>query len=175
MEEIWKDIPGFEGVYQVSNKGNVKRLYNSYHKAQEHILKPGLSGGNKDGERYLYVNLCYQNKKKPYYIHRLVAECFLPNQNNKPQVDHINQNKMNNHLSNLRWVSRSENHLNKTHKLSSSGYRYIRFINNRYNFRISRRKDGKVKDIVSQTFPTLAEAIQARDEYLQLKENVRAL
>ena len=97
MEEIWKDIKGYEGKYQVSNYGNVKSL--NYHRTgKERLLKPTLQ---KKG--YLYVSLCKPLKK--FKIHRLVAETFIPNPDNLPQVNHKDEDKTNNYVGNLEWCS----------------------------------------------------------------------
>ena len=94
MEEIWKDIEGYAG-YQVSNLGNVKNC-------QTNILKKQFS----DTYGYLVVNL----PKKQFKVHRLVAQAFVFNPENKPQVNHIDGNKKNNHANNLEWVTNLENH-----------------------------------------------------------------
>ena len=99
-KEIWKDVIGYEGLYQVSNHGRIKSL--KFNK--ERILKPGL---NNTG--YFIVNLFINNKSKIYKIHRLIAIHFVPNPVNKPQVNHKDGNKLNNHVDNLEWCTRSEN------------------------------------------------------------------
>lgn len=97
MEEIWRDIEGFEGLYQVSSYGRIKSL--NYNKTkQERILKNFL---NKKG--YLQVNLHKDGKIKKFSVHRLVATAFLENPNNLPQVNHKDENKSNNCVSNLEW------------------------------------------------------------------------
>ena len=96
MNEIYKDIQGYEGKYQVSNLGNVKSLhYNNTNK--EKVLKTVL---HKDG--YLFVSLGYGKTRA---IHRLVAETFLPNPDNMPVVNHKDENKQNNSVDNLEWCS----------------------------------------------------------------------
>lgn len=101
MEEIWKDIKGYEGKYQVSNFGNVKSL-NYNQTGNERLLKPILHHTG-----YLCVNLCKPNKKFP--IHRLVAEAFIPNPDNLPQVNHKDENKHNNHVDNLEYCTQLYN------------------------------------------------------------------
>ena len=102
MEEIWKDIQGYPN-YQISNMGNVKSL-NYRCTGKEKILKPAK---NKDG--YFYVGLCKQGKVKTYKIHRLVAETFIDNPNNLPQVNHRNEIKTDNRTSNLEWCTAKQN------------------------------------------------------------------
>lgn len=112
--EIWKSIPGFEEMYIISNYGNVKGLQRqkianingSKTIVCERSLKP-YKGGKNQG--YLRVCLSKDNKKTIGVIHRLVAELFIPNTFNKPAVNHIDGNKYNNNVSNLEWVTNSEN------------------------------------------------------------------
>ena len=94
INEIWKDIKGFEGHYQVSNLGRVKSLK----RGKERILKPG-----RDTYGYLRVILWKNNKMKMCYIHRLVAQAFLPNPQNLPQINHKNEDKTDNKVENLEW------------------------------------------------------------------------
>ena len=106
MEE-WKDIKGYEGIYQVSNLGRIKsleRIDNSNHKVKGKILK--IIPENRG---YSVVNLCKDGKCKTYKVHRLVAIAFLENPDNKPQVNHIDGNKKNNSILNLEWVTAEEN------------------------------------------------------------------
>ena len=96
--EVWKDIKGYEGIYAISNYGRVKNI------ATDKILSPV---NNSKG--YYKVELRKEKIGKRYYIHRMVAEAFLPNPNNKTEVNHRDSNPSNNHISNLEWVSSSEN------------------------------------------------------------------
>ena len=96
MEEIWKDAPGFEGIYLVSNLGNVMSI-NYRHTGNPRILKPKLRSG------YLAIHRNSSSGDVP--IHRLVAKAFIPNPNNLPQVNHKDENKANNNLSNLEWCN----------------------------------------------------------------------
>lgn len=99
MEEIWKDIPGYEGLYQVSNLGNVKSLYNN------RLLKLCWRNTKKE---YKAVYLS-KKTKKTFFVHRLVAIAFIPNPDNKPCVDHINGDRLDNRVDNLKWVTNKEN------------------------------------------------------------------
>jgi hypothetical protein len=101
--EIWKDVIGYEGLYQVSNFGNVKSLGNEFSR-KERLLK--LSTQSKG---YLTVVLQKDAKRKMTLVHRLVAEYFIPNIDNKPQINHINGIKTDNKVENLEWVLHREN------------------------------------------------------------------
>ena len=100
MTEIWHDIEGYEGLYQISNKGRVKSLYNG----SERILKP-----RDNGRGYLRVNLRKENTSKYIRVHRLVARAFIPNPDNLPEINHRDENKKNNCVENLEWCDRVYN------------------------------------------------------------------
>lgn len=108
--ELWKDIKGYEGKYQISSYGRVKslaRITKNNHKIPERILNT-TTRLTKDG--YCRVTLIgKKSKTHDYRVHRLVAETFIPNPNNKPTVNHIDGNKKNNHVDNLEWNTREEN------------------------------------------------------------------
>lgn len=99
MQEIWKDIKGYKGLYQVSNFGKIKRI-----NPKMKILKE-----TDNGNGYKIVGLCKNNKRKNYYVHRLVAEAFIPNLNNFKEINHIDNNKSNNIVNNLEWCTRNYN------------------------------------------------------------------
>ena len=110
MKEIWKDIEGYAGLYQVSNYGNIKSLSrvvkNAYgiHRTEEKILKPQMK---KKG--YFQIQLSKDGKQKHYQVHRLVALAFVPNINNYPCINHKDENKSNNHVNNLEWCTHEYN------------------------------------------------------------------
>ena len=99
-KEYWKPVVGYEGHYQISNFGRVK----SIKFGKEIILKQ-----HKDKFGYLYVDLYKNNIKKKYKVHRLVAEAFLPNPYNLLQVNHRDENKLNNNVDNLEWCTNEYN------------------------------------------------------------------
>lgn len=113
MEEIWKDVKGFEGIYQVSNLGNIKTLQrNIYRKGTdrlhyiqpEKILNPPLLPIG-----YKYMSMHNGGQKKVKSIHSLVAEAFIPNPENKRTINHKDGNKLNNRVDNLEWATDKEN------------------------------------------------------------------
>lgn len=101
MEEIWKSVIGYEGLYEVSSLGNFRKL------RKDGTFKPLKATKNNWG--YYTIGLWKEHKVKQFRISRLIAEAFIPNPENKPYVDHIDTDKSNNTVSNLRWVSPSEN------------------------------------------------------------------
>ena len=94
--EVWKDIEGYEGHYQVSNLGRVKSLK----RGNDKIMSLRRYKGG-----YLLVNLCKNGEMKTFTIHRLVGQAFLPNPNNLPQINHKDEDKTNNRVENLEWCS----------------------------------------------------------------------
>ena len=106
--EVWKDISGYEGMYQVSDLGRVQSLDRISHNGKRYkgrVLKPV-----PDGAGYLQVFLRKDAKTRRFYIHRLVAGAFIENPTNKPQVNHLDETeKWNNRVDNLAWATPKEN------------------------------------------------------------------
>ena len=100
MNEEWRDIEGYEGIYQISSYGRARSF--KFNKIK--ILKP-----IKNNQGYLSYILSINGNRKQYRAHRLVAKAFIPNTENKEEVNHIDGDKQNNNVLNLEWVTRSEN------------------------------------------------------------------
>lgn len=121
--EVWKDVVGYEGLYQVSNLGRVKSLerevwnHQGYTTKKERILKQSF-----DSKKYLIVRLCNRDNQPCFKVHRLVTKAFIPNLENKPFIDHINTIRTDNRVGNLRWCTAHENNINPlTRKHRSEG------------------------------------------------------
>ena len=130
--EIWKDIVGYEGLYQASNWGRVKSLERV--SPQGHLLKEKILRPNQKRTGYLSIALYKNGKRKDYLVHRLVAEAFLDNPDNLPCINHISEIKTDNRVENLEFCS----------------YQY----NNNYGTKIERiskaKTNGKTSKIVYQ-------------------------
>ena len=125
MKEIWKDIQGYEGIYQVSNLGNVKsldRLSTNGRRLKGKLLAKTASKG------YVKVTLTNKNMSDNRDIHRLVAEAFIPNPDNKPQVNHIDEDKTNNTVDNLEWCTAKENINHGTCRIRSAAKQSISIV-----------------------------------------------
>lgn len=110
-------IKGYEGLYSIDINGNVTRHYK---KAPSKILKPTLN--KRTG--YFYVSLCKKGSIVKHYIHRLLAEAFIPNENNYNEVNHIDEDKTNNNLNNLEWCSHKYNINHSVKNISDGMYKY---------------------------------------------------
>lgn len=112
VNEIWLPIAGYENLYEVSNLGRVRSLTREIVTSNKkgYWLKGKLIKPFAKENLYQHVCLCKAGKPKSIYLHRIVAKAFLPNPDNKPQVNHINGNPQDNRVENLEWVTVSENH-----------------------------------------------------------------
>lgn len=121
--EKWKDIPGFEGYYQISDLGRVKSVERVVRdrKLPAKIIK-------SSGVSYQSVGLWKDNKGHNFLVHRLVAQAFLPNPDNLPEVDHKDGDVTNNKVDNLEWVTASDNHLRKIQNKSKKKTSYRRSV-----------------------------------------------
>lgn len=173
MQEVWKDIKGFEGIYQISNFGNVRSLDRRVvnHKNGATRIVPGMILSPWDnGNGYLVVSLNDKRKRKNFYVHRIVAEHFIDNPENKPCVNHLDYNKYNNCVSNLEWCTQIENvshsidnmrRHRKQCKPTNTGEKYISKSTKRQKYDVYRVAIKKLG--IDRQFKTLEEAISYRN------------
>ena len=159
--EIWKTVPDYED-YEVSNLGNVRS--NKFG-----LIKPMTLSKNPKG--YLLFSVCKDGKGKKISVSRMVGLLFIDNPDNKPQIDHINRNKNDNTVENLRWATNSENCNNKTFKDGNCNQRYI-FKRSDYKGKL--RYVFTIKNSsfqINRSFESLSDAIIARDIFCE-KNNI---
>ena len=138
INEEWRSVNGYAN-YQVSNIGRVRNV------ETEKILKQTMT---KLG--YCQIGLYREGLRKFLYIHRMVAHAFIKNPDNRPCVDHMNHDTSNNTILNLRWVSMSENSMNKTKRQNtSSRFKGVMFCKRDNNWRVRIMLDGKMKSLGS--------------------------
>lgn len=112
IEEEWRDIPGYEGYYQVSNLGRVRsldRVVNGHGRGFPRLHKSRIIAQSYNHYGYRTISLCMDSKPKTHLVHRLVANAFISNCENKEDVNHINGMKTDNAVTNLEWATRKEN------------------------------------------------------------------
>ncbi len=111
MTEIWRDIPGWKGMYQASNLGRIKSLarYIVTVKGTKYPIEEKILKGHVDTKGYIQVEFKRNRRRHIIALHRLIALAFIPNPENKPQINHINGNKTDNRIENLEWCTGSEN------------------------------------------------------------------
>ena len=142
--ENWQPVKGYDGIYEVSDKGRVRSLKF----CKERILKP-----IKDPGGYLRVNLCKEGKVKLTLVHRIVAEAFIQNPNNLETVNHKDEVKTNNVVSNLEWMSKRDNNNYGTHNKRVSETQ----INDPNKSKEVQMFDKKTGELL-ETFPSINEA-----------------
>ena len=162
-EEFWKDIKGYEGLYQISNYGRIRSLKfrnKVCEKDRVIIMKPNLRNG------YFVINLRKNANRKSFQVHRLVAQTFIENPFNYPIVNHIDFNPKNNNVENLEWCTQKQNvnhsrcnMKGKSHKLRDKNYGITyRKKSDKYEVSVKKKYYGRYK--------TLDEARKKRDEVL---------
>lgn len=157
MREIWKDLKGYEDYYEISNYGNIKRKaryrYDKIRKRKNYFNEK-IAKSTDNGNGYLMIRL-YPDYK-PHYIHRLVAINFIPNTEQKEQVNHKNGNKKDNFINNLEWVTPKENMIHSS-----------KFLKTKYNLSgLEKNREKQKKKInmldknnkIIKTFDSIAEA-----------------
>lgn len=167
MEEIWKDIPGYEGIYSVSTTGIVKNYGRSVG-TRGGREKPKILKQRKDEKGYMRVSLVDGKGKRTFWgVHRIVATAFIPNPENKPFIDHINSFKDDNRVENLRWCTSVENAHNPiTFK------KYLIAMRNQRGKTLSIEHRRKLSEIRKGTHPSQeTRALQS----LRRKESARSI
>lgn len=181
MTEIWKDIKGYEGLYQISNFGRVKSLARyvvNNKNGGKRLMEETLLHPSDNGNGYKIIGLRKSKVRKNHYIHRLVAEHFLRNPNNKKYVNHLDYNRANNAVTNLEWCTQKENigysieRMKKPKtkcKQTNTGEKYIserRYASGNPFYRVHIRNKQ-----ISKQFNNLSDAINFRDEVMLKWQN----
>lgn len=128
IRELWKDIKGYEGVYQVSTLGNIRRVNRWAGNQCKSVYVSDIKNASTYIDSFGYVKVClsYKGVSKHYRVHRLVANAFIPNPDNLPQINHKDENKLNNCVNNLEWCTAKYN--------SNYGTRTLRISNRNLEF-----------------------------------------
>lgn len=150
MEEIWKDVVGYEGFYEVSNLGRirtVRRVVAAPLGRVSRVVEPIIRKQQISTRGYRQLSLCTHGKTKTETVHRLVAEAFIPKQSGKDQVNHIDGDKDNNKVSNLEWCDAHENTVH-AYELGLRVPRGLRVNpDKRYNYEETR---ARILEMISQ-------------------------
>lgn len=164
--EIWKDVTGYEGLYQVSNTGKVKTLQKQVgRKETEKIMK-----ANKVWTGYLRIGLRKNGKTKNTYIHRIVAQEFIENPEHKPIINHKNGNRQDNRVENLEWCTFGENSRASKKITTTKRYNSVMVKDNQENTFNSYREAGRFWNLSSNT---VKNDVLGRTKFVNLKREVR--
>jgi len=174
MEEVWKPIDGYEGLYEVSNLGRVRSL--EFRNNQTSFKRKKIMSATDNGHGYLIVCLRRGgHKRSSRYVHRLVAQAFIPNPDNLPVIDHIDHDRSNNVVTNLQWLTQKDNIGRSRHLMSKPRKKVTSNTGQKY---ITRVKSGEYKVSLPwkrywKQFKTLEQAKEARDCELKKTELVQ--
>ena len=176
QEEKWADIEGYEGTYQVSDLGRVRSLTrtrataNRYGSVTMRTDHGKIINATDNGNGYMIVGLRLSGKpRKNYYVHRLVAQHFVPNPKGEKVINHIDHDRKNNRAENLEWCTQKDNVKHSAHlmrhekekfKASNTGEKYI--CKKRYGYQV-----GIDRLRIWRTFDTFDEAINFRNEVIR--------
>lgn len=172
MREVWKPICGYEGFYEVSNLGRVKSLW--FRNNHSLIRRDKIMSTTDNGSGYKIVGLRLPlEKKRNFYVHRLVAEAFIDNPSDLPVIDHIDHDRGNNRADNLQWVTQRENVQRSVELMSHP--RSVATTNTGHKY-ISKVKGGRYKVSLPwlkfwHSYETLDEAVQAKEVQLEKEGN----
>ncbi len=169
MKEIWKNIDGYDGRYQVSNYGRIKSLYVWDVNKRDFVPAEKIMTPTDNGNGYLIVSLRKNRLRKNYYVHRLVASVFIAKRDGCDYINHIDHNKKNNNADNLEWCTQKENvgysadrmkHRNSLHIANTNtGEKYIYFRKGRYRVVVDKKE--------YPSCVTLSEAVEKRNKILE--------
>jgi hypothetical protein len=166
---VWADIAGFEGVYQISDQGELRSLDREIQNkgsGGKYLMNGQTLKPRKDADGYLVTDLWKAGKKTTVKLHRLAAQAFLPTPEAGHVVDHINGKRDDNRLENLRWVSQSQNLYNRRLSAGASGVIGVRFRDGKKNpWQAYITVDGRFKSLGH--FPTKQQAANARQEAMK--------
>lgn len=173
MKEVWKPIDGYDGLYEVSNLGRVRSL--EFRNGTGAHRRTKIMNQTDNGHGYKIVGFKVGYKRKNHYVHRLVAKAFIPNPDNLPVIDHIDHDRSNNHVSNLRWMTQGDNVRYSRERMSKPRQKPMTNTGERYVSK--QKKDGRYRLTIKRkqigVFDTITEAMEVRDEILKKAQPVR--
>ncbi len=172
MAEVWKPIAGYEDLYEVSSAGQIRSLDRLIDRTSSrqgsYTLKGRILKTRADSDGYMLVDLNSGGNPCTFKVHRLVAEAFIPNPSNLPQVDHRDGRRFNNHKENLKWSTVRSNLLGRRSvRVNSSGYRGVRKRKGKF---VAYANDPKSKSYKHLgTFDNVDAALTARKVFMEVQ------